>query len=339
MSRVFIPETIGPFFKDGITAADMIGGHQRSAVGRAAELADIDMGNWPQLRSAVTFAYSLFPAAEVVVSPDYVNLMVMMPLSVDRTLVEDFMLIPESPQTEKARDHWQRKLGFTRRRCFRIGRLPCCCVGAGRSQLGAVPELTRHIGGRDTPTSRCHRGKNQSDIACCNDPSRGSSAEVLDGIPIRTGLFHQPCRHSECRIPSEPAADIIFGNHNICIADDASAVLARPYPDDSVALQGEDQHCCIRLAGLVDHNVRPPSGALHVLKLKVQVFAFGSDHAPKFPLTRANSRHRVPERLPEAYRRRNLCRHVLHNCVEEPCSSHAPGYLSNQDYPNRSQAA
>ncbi len=135
-------KTIGPFFKDGITAADMIGSHQRSAVGRAAELANLDLSDWSQLRNAVTFAYSLFPATEVVVSPDYVNVMVMMPQSVDLTLVEDFMLIPEEPKTEKARDHWQRSWDLLDGGVFGSEDFRAAALGQVGLSSGAVSELT-----------------------------------------------------------------------------------------------------------------------------------------------------------------------------------------------------
>jgi hypothetical protein len=44
----------------------------------------------------------------VIVSPDYINLLIAMPQSVGRTLVEDVMLIPEEPSTNEAAAHWQR---------------------------------------------------------------------------------------------------------------------------------------------------------------------------------------------------------------------------------------
>lgn len=100
--------TIAEFFADGITAADRIGPHQRAVVGRADYLAQIDRDDWVQLRKAVTYTYFLFPSAILVVSPDYINLLVVMPQSVGQSLVEDFMLIPEPPQSEQAEEHWRK---------------------------------------------------------------------------------------------------------------------------------------------------------------------------------------------------------------------------------------
>jgi phenylpropionate dioxygenase-like ring-hydroxylating dioxygenase large terminal subunit len=70
--------TIADFFADGITAADRIGPHQRAVVGRGDYLAEIDRDDWGQLRRAVTYTYFLFPSAILVVSPDYINLLVVM---------------------------------------------------------------------------------------------------------------------------------------------------------------------------------------------------------------------------------------------------------------------
>ncbi len=146
--------TIGPFFKDGVTAGDMVGPHARSAVGRAAELADINMGDWSQLRAAITYAYQLFPATVVVVSPDYVNLMVLMPQSVDRTLVEDFMLIPEAPKTEKAQQHWQRSWELLDGGVFGAEDFRAVALGQQGLSSGAIKELT--LGTLETGITRFH---------------------------------------------------------------------------------------------------------------------------------------------------------------------------------------
>jgi glycine betaine catabolism A len=146
--------TIGPFFKDGITAGDTIGPHARSAVGRAAELADMNLGNWPQLRSAVTFAYQLFPATVVVVSPDYINLMVLMPQSVDRTLVEDFMLIPERPLTDKAQAHWQRSWDLLDGGVFGAEDFRAVALGQQGLNAGAISHLT--LGTLEAGITRFH---------------------------------------------------------------------------------------------------------------------------------------------------------------------------------------
>ena len=100
--------TIAPFFADGITVADQIGSPQRAAVGRADYLSKVDLDDWAALRRAVTYTYQIFPSSVVIVSPDYVNLLIAMPQSVGHTLVEDVMLIPEEPATNEAAAHWQR---------------------------------------------------------------------------------------------------------------------------------------------------------------------------------------------------------------------------------------
>ena len=101
-------QTIAAFFTDGITVADTIGRHQRALVGRESYLAEIDRDDWGQVRKALTYTYQLFPGSVIIVSPDYINVMVAMPQSVGRTLVEDFMLIPEAPTSNEAEAHWQR---------------------------------------------------------------------------------------------------------------------------------------------------------------------------------------------------------------------------------------
>jgi phenylpropionate dioxygenase-like ring-hydroxylating dioxygenase large terminal subunit len=134
--------TIARFFTDGVTAADQIGIHQRSAVGRTEYLERVDHEDWPALRAVITFAYQLFPATIVIMSPDYVNLMVLMPQSEGRTQIEDFMLIPEAPQTPEEQDHWERSWTLLDQGVFEAEDYRAAALGQNGLASGSIAELT-----------------------------------------------------------------------------------------------------------------------------------------------------------------------------------------------------
>ena len=75
-------------------------------------------------------------------SPDYVNLMVLMPQAVDRTLVEDFMLIPEAPVTDEEIDHWERSWTLLDEGVFAGEDYRAAALGQAGLSTGSLEHLT-----------------------------------------------------------------------------------------------------------------------------------------------------------------------------------------------------
>jgi glycine betaine catabolism A len=134
-------KTIAPFFAESVTIGDRIGMHMRSGVGRSDYLAANETADFEQLRRAITYTYTAFPATTVIVSPDYVNILVAYPQSVDRTLVEDFMLIPEAPANDKAEDHWHRSFELLDGGVFASEDFRAAALEQVGLASGALPQL------------------------------------------------------------------------------------------------------------------------------------------------------------------------------------------------------
>lgn len=147
--------TLGHLFEDAFVQVDRIGSHLRQTSGRmkftpeqVSESPSVD-----ELRKVVTYVYTLVPNGVLICSPDYVNLLLLLPQATDSTIVENFMLTDLAPATDKARERWQRSLDLTDGQAFQEDFAASTACHSGL-QSGAIKDLI--LGGYEQAIKTYH---------------------------------------------------------------------------------------------------------------------------------------------------------------------------------------
>jgi len=155
--RTLHRDTIYPFFLDARSHAERAGLHVRHASARRAAL-EVDDSTFStrSLRDLATYAYVLFPCTTIICHPDWTSHVVVHPLGTDRFVWQHTMLLPEVPETDAARAHFDRSFSliednvFTREDLFAVAEMQ-----AG-IETGALEAVT--FGRLESPALWLHDG-------------------------------------------------------------------------------------------------------------------------------------------------------------------------------------
>jgi len=99
--------TVGPYFKDHQSFTEAAGPHVRSIVGRSGFADALQNGTVGNIREVATPTYVFFPNTIFVAQPGFVSRATVYPVSIDEIHWEHDLIIPEPPQDDKARAHWE----------------------------------------------------------------------------------------------------------------------------------------------------------------------------------------------------------------------------------------
>ncbi|MBR9834370.1 MAG: Rieske 2Fe-2S domain-containing protein [Alphaproteobacteria bacterium] len=94
-------KSIGQLFADVPNVTDVFGLNIRQISGKMNFTPEALEDEGENIHKTVTHAYQVFPNCVVVTSPYYISVMLLMPRAPGHTTVEYFMLVPDTPKTEK----------------------------------------------------------------------------------------------------------------------------------------------------------------------------------------------------------------------------------------------
>ncbi len=99
--------TVGPYFEGHQSYSERAGPHVRAVVGRGGFREAVASGKVGELRDIATPTYVFFPNTIFVAQPGFVSRATAYPVGLDEIYWEHDLIIPEKPQTDKARAHWE----------------------------------------------------------------------------------------------------------------------------------------------------------------------------------------------------------------------------------------
>lgn len=108
--------SLGSMFEDMTTVVDRLGNFLRQTSGRLgfkAADAQAQMETLHGIRSLCTFVYTLVPNAALIVSPDYVSLLVLQPQAHNKTVVDEYQLTDYDPQGVGIVKKWNKSWTLT----------------------------------------------------------------------------------------------------------------------------------------------------------------------------------------------------------------------------------
>ena len=145
-------KTIARFFVDGVVVFDRFGQHTRSAGGRRELQKWPKSGNAGSVRDAATLFYFVFPNTVLVLHPDWISHITMIPETASTATYVHAMLVPRDRASDEA--HWRETWNLIEGSVFQKEDL--VVAESIQSSFGAGIEREYAIGGLEMPIRFFH---------------------------------------------------------------------------------------------------------------------------------------------------------------------------------------